>query len=122
MSIGKIMVVEPDEGYREMLRVYFDVHGYTIFATSTVEEGLQIVDTEMPQVVLIAITNDYSSPESEQAFEFATQCSHRNIKFLYLESRVKQITRGGEPITDMSQFIPKPFDIDELRKKVDELL
>lgn len=121
MSKGKILVVEPNDDVRHMLRVYFDVHGYSISATSTFEEGSQILDTEKPQVVLIAITNDHSAPENKKAFEFATQCYHRNIKFLYLESWVKQITRG-EPIPDMSQFIKKPFDIDEVRKKVDEIL
>jgi DNA-binding response OmpR family regulator len=122
MSTGKILVIEPNDDVRQMLRIYFDVHGYGIFATSTVEEGLQILDTEKPQAVLIAITNDHSSPENEKAFEFAVICRQQSMKVLFLEERVEKMWHHNTLVLDMSDYIPKPLDIEEVRRKVDELL
>src|SRR5688500_2817316 len=122
-SKGNILVIEPDTDYSEMLRIYFTIHGYIVYIATTVEECLQTLSKEKPDIVFFATTNDYMAHETE--FQVAARCDLLNIKIVFLVEHLLPSQTIGQTfgrLWNLYECMSKPFDIYEVHKKVDTVI
>lgn len=69
----KILLVDDRENVRITLRDIFENEGYTVVAATTGEEGLDIIDKEKPDIVLLDTELDTVVPKSMNGFEVCRQ-------------------------------------------------
>jgi len=69
----KILLVDDRENVRVTLRDIFEGEGYTVVATTTGEEALDIIDKEKPDLVLLDTELDTVVPKSINGFEVCRQ-------------------------------------------------
>lgn len=114
----KIFIVEDDPGIRELLDFLLTSHGYEIYTFPTAREFTRTISNEDPDLILMDVmlpdgngqdlcrilAND---PEKNQ-IPVVLMSAHASID-LAIEGNAKD-------------FIPKPFDIDNLIKRIEKQL
>ncbi|MGH7769280.1 MAG: sigma-54-dependent transcriptional regulator [Candidatus Binatia bacterium] len=118
MSQASLLVVDDETGVRESIRLIFGKHFHVYEARSS-EEGLRKVKEETPDVVLL----DILMPGAD-GLETLKQ-----IKQLHPEGQVIMLTALNTARTAFTaketgafDYVTKPFDVDELRLRVDRAL
>ncbi len=117
MGKGRILVVEDDADISNMLRIYFTSQGYEVVAVMRGGEALERCRQQLPQVIVL----DIMLPDID-GYEVCTQLrtnlrtSHIPIIFLTQKDERSDRIAGLELGAD--DYITKPFDIEELRLRV----
>lgn len=119
MSKRKLLIVDDQKGIRILLMEVFNSEGYETFEASNGKIALDIVKNEKPDLVLL----DMKIPGMD-GLEIL-----KNIRKIDTEIKVIMMTAYGEldmikearELGALSHF-SKPFDIDDLRHAVNELL
>jgi diguanylate cyclase (GGDEF)-like protein len=117
MGKGRILVVEDDLDISNMLRIYFTSQGYEVVAVVRGGEALERCRQQLPHVVVL----DIMLPDID-GYEVCTQLrtnlrtSHIPIIFLTQKDERSDRIAGLELGAD--DYITKPFDIEELRLRV----
>ncbi len=113
----KILIVEDDEDLMEMLRGYFHVQGYDVLRANWGEEALQIAATKMPDLIL----EDVRLPDID-GFEVVRRLRSdrktKNIPVIFLTDRRAKRDRLAGLELGAVDYITKPFDVQELRLRV----
>lgn len=114
MDSMKIMIVEDDQGIREMTQNYLERKGYRTISAENGEKALHVLASEKPDLVLL----DIEMP-GLNGFKI---CQHiRNevsIPIIFLSVRrgtwdkVKCFEMGGD------DYMTKPFDFEELEARI----
>lgn len=115
----KILVVDDQYGIRILLTEIFNKEGYDTFSAENGEEALSIVRRKKPRLVLL----DMKIPGMD-GLEIL-----KRIKRLNDETKVIIMTAYGElnmineaMAVGAINFFSKPFDIDEMRASVQEVM
>lgn len=112
-----VLVVEDDENIREVLRILFELEGFAAHWASTGEEALACLrETEesersLPRLILVdGKLPDMVGPELVRVMrqKLPEECS------VYLFSADPNFVQWGWRKGEISGFIHKPFDSDEL--------
>ena len=117
MGKGRILVVEDDLDISNMLRIYFTSQGYEVVAVVRGGEALERCRQQLPHVIVL----DIMLPDID-GYEVCTQLrtnlrtSHIPIIFLTQKDERSDRIAGLELGAD--DYITKPFDIEELRLRV----
>ncbi len=113
----KILIVEDDEDLMEMLRGYFHVQGYDVLRANWGEEALQIAANEKPDLIL----EDVRLPDID-GFEVVRRLRSdrktKNIPVIFLTDRRGKRDRLAGLELGAVDYITKPFDVQELRLRV----
>jgi PleD family two-component response regulator len=117
MNQGRILVVEDDPDISNLLRIYFDSHGYRVSVAQRGIEALEVCRRDLPNVIVLDIQlPDIDGYEVCQQLRSNLRTSH--IPILFLTQRDER----GDKITGLElgadDYITKPFDIDELKLRV----
>ena len=121
MSKGRILVVEDDLDVSNMLHLYFDSQGYEVTVTTRGNEALEISRTKMPEVVVLDIKlPDIDGYEVCRQLRGNLRTSHIPIIFLTQKDERSDRIAGLELGAD--DYITKPFDIEELKLRVQNAL
>ena len=115
LSIMKILVVDDDKQTTSMLSKFFNIEGHTTAVTNDPVEGLQLIQQEYYDVILL----DISMPEFNGLNIIKILATNEILKdqniFIfsgvdYLENQIKDmLMRDG-----VNGFLKKPIELDEL--------
>ena len=121
MSKGLILVVEDDVDISNMLRIYFDSQGYDVWVAVRGQEALDICRRKLPNIIVLDIMlPDIDGYEVCQRLRNNLRTSHIPILFLTQKDDRSDKIAGLELGAD--DYITKPFDIEELRWRVQNVL
>ncbi len=117
----RILVVDDDPALTEMLEAYLKAQGYRVLITHTGEEGANIAATHLPDLVLL----DVNLPDID-GFEVCRRISQdrqaRNIPVIFLTDLSQHLHRVHGLEIGSIDYITKPFDIQELRLRIRNIL
>jgi PleD family two-component response regulator len=117
MSKGRILVVEDDFDISNMLDIYFNSKGYEVAVAGRGEDGLELCRQRLPHVIVLDIMlPDIDGYEVCRQLRSNLRTSHVPIIFLTQKDERSDRIAGLELGAD--DYITKPFDIEELRLRV----
>ncbi|RME72427.1 MAG: response regulator [Chloroflexi bacterium] len=118
MAKGRILVVEDDADISKMLRIYFDSQGYEVLVAKKGQEALDICRAKLPSVIILDINlPDIDGYDVCRILRSNTRTSYVPIIFLTQRDDRSDKIAGLELGAD--DYITKPFDIEELKLRVD---
>ena len=117
MSQKKILVVDDEIDLVETLRFPLEMEGYNVQVSYNGEDALNQARTEKPDLILL----DLMLPKLDgykvcRLLKFDERYKHIPILMLTAKIQEKDKLLGKE--TGANEYITKPFDMDELMKKV----
>jgi PleD family two-component response regulator len=117
MDKHKILIVEDDHDIGEMLRLYFDSHGYETSLATRGEDALILTRHAMPHLIVLDIVlPDMDGYAVCRTLRTSSRTSHIPVLFLTQKDERRDRIAGLELGAD--DYITKPFDIEELRLRV----
>jgi DNA-binding response OmpR family regulator len=117
MSQKKILVVDDEADLVETLRFPLEMEGFNVLVSYNGEDALNQARKENPDLILL----DLMLPKLDgykvcRLLKFDERYKHIPIVMLTAKTQEKDKLLGKE--TGADEYITKPFDIDELMKKV----
>ncbi len=121
MADHHILIVEDEPNTAEMLTTYFESHGYKVTAVGWGKQALVFVRDTLPDLIVL----DIRLPDID-GYEVCRQLrSHRrtaHVPIIFLTERRERIDRLAGLELGAVDYITKPFDIQELRLRVRNVL
>jgi len=116
-----ILIVEDDLDIADMLNAYFNVQGYRLLTVNWGEDCLKLCQNEIPDIIILDIRlPDLDGFEVVQRLKNNRKTQDIPIIFLtelrHREDRLRGLSLGVE------DYITKPFDFQELRLKIRNVL
>lgn len=116
-----ILIIEDDLDIADMLNAYFSVQGYTVRVENWGEDGVRACQASLPDLVILDIRlPDIDGFEVARRLRSARKTREIPIIFLTEKRERSDRLRGLELQAD--DYITKPFDIQELRLRVRNVL
>ena len=116
-----ILIVEDDLDIADMLSAYFSVQGYAVQAVNWGEDGVQACQTSLPDLVIL----DIRLPDID-GFEVARRLrgvrKTKDIPIIFLTEKRERSDRLRGLELRADHYITKPFDMQELRLHVRNVL
>jgi DNA-binding response OmpR family regulator len=117
MKKGRILVVEDDSDIGNMLRIYFTGQGYDVDLATTGSDALSSTHSNMPDLIVLDILlPDMDGYSVCQELRGSSRTHHIPIIFLTQKDTRSDRIAGLELGAD--DYITKPFDIEELKLRV----
>jgi DNA-binding response OmpR family regulator len=121
MSKKRILVVDDEVDLVETVRFSLELEGYEVLVAFNGEEALNLARKENPDIILL----DLMLPKLDgykvcRLLKFDERYKHIPILMLTAKTQEKDKATGLE--TGANEYITKPFDMDELMKKVKNYL
>lgn len=121
MPKSRILVVEDDADIANMLRIYFDSQGYETYVVGRGLEALEFCRRTPPNLIILDIRlPDIDGYEVCRSLRSTLRTSHIPILFLTQKDERSDKIAGLQLGAD--DYITKPFDIEELRLRVQNVL
>ena len=117
MGKARLMIVEDDVDISNMLRIYFSSQGYDVVTALRGGDALEKTRQNMPHLIVLDIMlPDINGYEVCRQLRTTTRTSHIPVIFLTQKDERSDRLQGLELGAD--DYITKPFDIDELKLRV----
>jgi PleD family two-component response regulator len=117
MGKARLMIVEDDVDISNMLRIYFSSLGYDVVTALRGGDALEKSRQNMPHLIILDIMlPDINGYEVCRQLRTTTRTSHIPVIFLTQKDERSDRLQGLELGAD--DYITKPFDIDELKLRV----
>jgi DNA-binding response OmpR family regulator len=121
MGPKKILVVDDEVDLVETIRFPLEMEGFNVLVSYNGEDALSQARKENPDLILL----DLMLPKLDgykvcRLLKFDERYKHIPILMLTAKTQEKDKQLGKE--TGANEYITKPFDIDELMKKVKSYL
>ena len=117
MSSKRLLIIEDDIDVAEMLVTFFEVQGYEVFHGYSGEEGIAIARSKFPNLILLDLMlPDMTGYDVCKTLRTTTLTKYIPITFLTQRDSRNDKLAGFEIGGD--DYITKPFDIEELRLRV----
>lgn len=121
MSKKRILVVDDEVDLVETVRFSIELEGYDVLVAYNGEEGLNQARKENPDLILL----DLMLPKLDgykvcRLLKFDER--YKNIPILMLTAKTQDKDKAIGMETGADEYITKPFEIDELVKKVKHYL
>ncbi len=118
MAKNRLLLVEDDYDVAEMLLMYFQSLKYDVLHADTGEAGIEIARTKFPNLILLDIMlPDMDGYDVCRKLRSMSLTKFIPTLFLTQRDELSSKVRGLELGAD--DYITKPFDIDELRLRVE---
>jgi DNA-binding response OmpR family regulator len=118
---GKLLVVEDDFDIANILNIYFDGQGYSVQVAGTGAEALLRVREHRPNLIML----DIMLPDMD-GYSVCQQLRSRpetsDIPILFLTQKDERSDRISGLELGADDYITKPFDIEELKLRVQNSL
>ena len=117
--MSKLFIVDDEPTFQEMVKPFFELKGYTVFAAVSGEEALPRIEAEKPDAVLL----DMHLKGKLDGIEVLKQIKEKSpssavIMLTGIESNIKDETlRLGA-----SKFLSKPVTVKTLNEAIAEVL
>lgn len=111
----KLLVIDDELAICDVLKEFFGEKGYKVFIATNADEGLSIVKTECPHIVLLDIIMPYRS-----GIDVLLSIKKINpaIKIIMLTAVNNEIVISQAKEYGASDYIIKPFSLNYLEKEV----
>jgi PleD family two-component response regulator len=117
MGKSRILVVEDDPDIGNMLKAYFEGQGFELTLATRGKDALSLTRHSLPQLIVLDIVlPDMDGYEVCRALRSSSRTGHIPILFLTQRDERRDRIAGLELGAD--DYITKPFDIEELRLRV----
>jgi len=115
---GRILIVEGDSGIRRVLRRHFRTHGHDVLLASRVDRALRICRRKPPDAIVLDTTT--SSADGDPVCQrFQDELSIRRVPIiLILPPGARDDEFGSKARGLAHDYVTRPFDIEELRLRV----
>ncbi len=121
MSKARILVVEDDPDIANLLKLYFGALDYEVQAVARGQEALERTRQQLPHLIILDINlPDIDGYEVCRRLRTNLRTSH--IPILFLTQRDERSDRIAGLELGADDYITKPFDIEELRLRVQNAL
>ena len=120
--MSKIMVVDDEESLRELARAIFESEGFEVIEASSGQECLQKLNDAKPDVILMDMMMPGMSGR-EATEKIRQNPKTKNLKVAFLT--VARFSETGKETLEklkVADYINKPFDNDDLVKKVKKII
>ncbi|HLG23350.1 MAG TPA: response regulator [Candidatus Nanoarchaeia archaeon] len=118
----KIMVVDDEESLRELAEAIFTQEGFEVIKASSGSECLDILKTEKPDLVLMDMMMPGMSGR-ETTEKIRTNPATKNLKIMFLTvARFSETGKDTLNQLNVSDYVTKPFENDELVRRVKKLI
>jgi len=116
-----ILVVEDDPDLRYLMKEVLDDSGYHVLSAADGVEGLQTYEDNRSDIALIVADLMTPKMKGKELYD-RVQAMSKGMKFLFVSGyQANQISQNF--VLDKGfEFLPKPFDLDELVEKVRKIL
>lgn len=119
--MNKLLVVEDDEITAEMLRRYFEIIGYEVVNATTGADAINMAGEHKPDVVILdIILPDMDGYEIAKRLRSDKQTDR--IPIIFLTQKDERRDRLSGLSLGVDDYITKPFDVDELRLRVHNII
>jgi PleD family two-component response regulator len=118
---ARIMIVEDDPDLSELLQNFFTVQGYEVIAAAWGEEGVRLTREHSPDLVML----DIRLPDIdgyEVCRRIRTHRRTQDIPVIFLTEKRDRVDKLAGLELGVVDYITKPFDIQELRLRVRNVL
>lgn len=121
MNKKRILLVDDEMDLVETLRFSLELEGYEVLTAYNGEEALHLARSHQPDLILL----DVMLPKMDgykvcRLLKFDARYKHIPILMLTAKTQEKDRIIGQE--TGADEYITKPFEMEELMKKVREYL
>jgi PleD family two-component response regulator len=117
MPNNRLLLIEDDHDVAEMLLMYFNSHGYQVYHADNGPVGIDMARTTFPNLILL----DVMLPVMD-GYDVCVQLRHtaltKYIPILFLTQKDERASKVRGLELGADDYITKPFDIDELRLRV----
>ena len=117
----KLLIVEDDLDIADMLNAYFRVQGYEVFTVNWGEDGIRACQASLPDLIIL----DIRLPDID-GFEVASRLRGNRrtaaIPIIFLTEKRERSDRLQGLELGVDDYITKPFDVQELRLRVRNVL
>lgn len=114
----RLLLIEDDFDVAEMLLIYFKSQNYEVLHADNGADGIELARTRFPNLILL----DVMLPDMD-GYEICYQLRHMSltkyIPTLFLTQRDERASKVKGLELGADDYITKPFDIDELRLRVE---
>ena len=110
----KILIVDDEKGVVDMLRSYFEMRSFQVYAAFNGMEALRQA-AHNPDIVLL----DINMPDMDGLTVCEKIRSHISCPILFLTARIETADKIKGFQAGADDYIVKPFDIDELGARVE---
>ena len=117
----KILIVDDEPAILMSLDFLMKKEGYNVFIARDGEEAIEIINKELPELVILdIIMPNVDGYEVCKYVKNTVELEHIKVVFLTAKTRKSDIEKGYEIGAD--DYVVKPFSTKELVKRVKQLL
>lgn len=121
MANNRLLLIEDDFDVAEMLLLYFQAQNYEVLHADNGNDGIEIARTKFPNLILL----DVMLPDMD-GYEICYRLRHMSltkyIPTLFLTQKDERASKVKGLELGADDYITKPFDIDELRLRVENAI
>lgn len=117
----QILIVEDQQATADMLRSYFETQGYSVVTVGWGEDAIELVEETIPDLVIL----DIRLPDIdgyEVCRQLRTHERTKGLPIIFLTERQEKSAKLRGLKLGAVDYITKPFDIQELRLRVRNVL
>ncbi|MDQ3002562.1 MAG: response regulator [Fibrobacterota bacterium] len=121
-SVRTVLVVEDDDGIRNLLRTLFRLAGFDVISCQDGSEALDLLQARGGNVHLMV--TDINLGPAMDGIELAEslRAIHPSIKILYISGREEDVRIEREVASGLAHFVMKPFTPRSLIEKAKAIL
>ena len=117
----KILIVDDEQDIVESLKFVLEVADYTCYCAYNGEDGLRLAKEIMPDLIILDVMmpkiNGY---KISRLLKYDNK--YKDIPILMVTARSQEEDKLIGEETGVNEYITKPFDLDEVVKKVNEYM
>lgn len=115
MEVKKsILIIEDDKSIRNFISATVEINGYNCYSAATGEEGLNIIEKNKPEVVIL----DLGLPDMD-GIEIIKKITYlESISIIVLSARTEDKDKIIALDLGAEDYLTKPFSIDELLARI----
>jgi DNA-binding response OmpR family regulator len=118
----KIMIVDDEENLSELIKAIFKKEGFDVFAARSGQECLDKLKDITPDVILMDIMMP-GMTGTETVEKIKSNPKTKNLKIIFLTvARVSEVGKNGLKDLGAMDYITKPFDNNDLVRRVKRVL
>ncbi len=120
-AIATILLVEDESGLRRLMRLTLERHGYRVLEAKDGAEGLSVYRQNLEHIDLVV--TDLAMPRmTGLQLKEKLVALRSSIKVLLISGFADDVLNNREQIANAGDFLEKPFQPNELARKVREML
>jgi DNA-binding response OmpR family regulator len=117
MANKRLLLIEDDYDVAEMLVMYFRSHDYDVLHADTGLAGIEMARTRFPNLILLDVMLPYMDGY-DVCIKLRSTSLTKYIPIVFLTQRDERAAKVRGLELGADDYITKPFDIDELRLRV----